>query len=179
MIKRWREIFLIILLLFTGGAWLWLQKLNQNYREEPYTKIEDGLYSGQWVSTYPPGAQVIINLCDRPDTSPAEVLHHKAILDAGPPPSLQWLKEVVDLIASHRKEGKTVYIHCAAGVSRSGLVTTAYLMQKYHWNRDHALRYARSRRPQINPRPAFLKLLKEWEQYLEEPGGAGPQSHSE
>jgi protein-tyrosine phosphatase len=53
-----------------------------------------------------------------------------------------------------------------AGVSRSGLVITAYEMQTHHWRRDEALAFVRSQRPQANPNRAFMQLLLEWEREL-------------
>jgi protein-tyrosine phosphatase len=40
----------------------------------------------------------------------------------------------------------------------------AYLMARYGWTRDDALRFMRSRRDVVRPNPAFMRLLQEWEQ---------------
>ena len=54
-------------------------------------------------------------------------------------------------------------------VSRSGLVSTAYLMYEHEWTQDQALAFVRSKRPGVWPNPAFTPLLREWEQALKEP----------
>ncbi len=78
-------------------------------------------------------------------------------------PSIAWLAKQVKFVETQRAAGRTTYVHCFQGASRSGLVVTAYLMHKKHWTRDKALAYIRTRRPQIRPNPAFMELLNEWE----------------
>jgi protein phosphatase slingshot len=70
---------------------------------------------------------------------------------------------MVRFIDEQRKAGRTVFIHCRNGVSRSGMVATAYLMSKNNWSRDEALKFIRSKRDIVRPNPAFMKLLEEWE----------------
>jgi dual specificity phosphatase 12 len=59
-----------------------------------------------------------------------------------------------------------VYVHCKAGNSRAGLVTVGYLMWRNGWTRDEALEFVRVARPQVQPNPAFMGLLLEWEKSL-------------
>lgn len=73
---------------------------------------------------------------------------------------------MVDFIARQRQSGVTTYVHCLAGMNRSGAVVTAYLMEEHNWSREQALAFARTRRPQIQPDPTFMRLLAEWEQAL-------------
>jgi protein-tyrosine phosphatase len=40
----------------------------------------------------------------------------------------------------------------------------AYLMSREGWSRDEALAYVRSRRAEVRPNPAFMRLLLEWEE---------------
>ncbi len=88
------------------------------------------------------------------------------IKDGPPAPRIDWLRQKVDFIDAKRKEGLTTFVHCQAGVSRSAMVVTAYLMFKNNWTRDRALAFVRSKRPPIRPNPAFMKLLHEWERAL-------------
>jgi protein-tyrosine phosphatase len=85
-----------------------------------------------------------------------------AIPDGEPAPSLAWLRDAVEFIEEHRGKDRPTYVHCFAGISRSAMVTTAYLMKKNNWSRDDALAYIRKSRPIVNPNPAFMKLLAEW-----------------
>ncbi len=61
---------------------------------------------------------------------------------------------------------REVFIHCRAGVSRSGMVVAAYLMLRDGCTRDEALAVSRARRPRVGPNPAFMGLLLEWQQSI-------------
>jgi hypothetical protein len=131
-----------------------------------YSLIVEHLYMGGAVSQPPPATRATLNLSQAYDSWRTEVYNWKPIPDAAPAPSLDWLQQQVDFVSSNRGSGKVTYVHCAGGKSRSGLVTVAYVMAEYHWSRDGALSYVRSRRPQTNPNAAFLDLLSKWEQHL-------------
>jgi protein-tyrosine phosphatase len=70
-------------------------------------------------------------------------------------------------VAENRGAGRTTFVHCHAGVSRSGLVTIAYLMYEHGLSRNQALAIIRNERPQVRPNPAFMELLAHWERELE------------
>jgi protein-tyrosine phosphatase len=136
-------------------------------REGPnYSPVEDGLYMGGSVRRPPPGTTAVLNLCETPDPYQAEVHAWEPIADAEPAPTLDWLRQRVQFIAEHRRVGRVVYVHCQNGVSRSGMVVTAYLMSEHQWSRDQALAFVRSRRPAVRPNPAFMAHLAEWEQVV-------------
>src|SRR3954451_7810642 len=90
-----------------------------------YSRIEDGLYLGGSVDRPPPGTDSVLNLCHARDRY--RVKHHawKAIDDAPPAPSLEWLRESVKWVDEQRRAGRTTYIHCQAGISRGAMVTAA------------------------------------------------------
>jgi protein-tyrosine phosphatase len=79
---------------------------------------------------------------------------------------LEWLEKMVKWVDAQRTAGLTTYVHCVAGVSRSGMVITAYFMYKNGWTRDEALAFVKSKRPPTRPNPAFMELLLEWEKKL-------------
>jgi dual specificity phosphatase 12 len=79
----------------------------------------------------------------------------------------------VEWVAARRQEGRTTFVHCRNGVSRSALVVTAYLMWKNRWGREEALRSVRTRRPEARPNPAFMERLLEWERVLQAPPADG------
>ena len=54
---------------------------------------------------------------------------------------------------------------CGKGGS-TGLVVVAYLMFEHGWSRDQALAFARTRRPDTRPNPAFMDRLLDWEREL-------------
>ena len=166
--SKWRRswpypAFVLTLLLVVGFR----LGVDRYTREPPnFTQIEEGLWLGGYVHEPPPGTQTVLNLCETEDTCHAESHKWAAIPDAAPAPSLDWLREQVGFIETERAAGRVVYVHCHAGVSRSALVTAAFLMRRERWSRDRALEFLRSRRPIVRPNPAFMALLLEWERTL-------------
>jgi hypothetical protein len=134
--------------------------------EANYSRIEDDLFMGGFVDSPPPGTRAVLNLCEQEDPYQAEVHRWDPIPDGSPAPELEWLRRQAEFVDRQRRAGLPVYVHCAAGISRSGLVVVAYLMQRDGLTRDQALAYVRARRPRVNPNPAFMALLLEWEAEL-------------
>ena len=63
-------------------------------------------------------------------------------------------------------EGRCVYLHCLAGVSRTGLVLTAWQMNRARQGPATALQALREKRPCLQPNSGFLALLAQWEAKL-------------
>src|SRR6202011_4872495 len=124
----------------------------------------------------PPGTMAVLNLCEAADPYQAEAHKWEAIRDAEPAPNIDWLRQMVEFVDTKRQAGLTVFVHCRAGVSRSGMVVTAYEMSKNHWTRDQALAFVRTRRPITRPNPAFMQRLLEWEQVVKE--GPAPRGQT-
>jgi hypothetical protein len=164
--KRLRRGLLVLLLLGCAGAWLGLLWLERAYSDPPYALVEDGLYVGSATDEPPPGTRAVVNLCGREDRYATEACLWEPVSEGGPEPSIEWLRRVVGFIAAQRAAGRPTYVHCLAGMNRSGAVVTAYLMYEHGWGRDEALGFVRSRRPQVQPNPALMRLLTEWEQAL-------------
>jgi protein-tyrosine phosphatase len=59
------------------------------------------------------------------------------------------------------KKGK-VYVHCAAGISRSSSFVIAYLMSKNKWDYDRTYEYVKERRGIVSPNSYFVEQLKEF-----------------
>jgi hypothetical protein len=131
-----------------------------------FSMIEEGLYQGGHVPEPPPGTVAVLNLCEVDDVFQCEIHRHDWIPDRAPAPSLDWLRKRVEFVDEQRRAGRVTYVHCFGGVSRAGMVMTAYEMYKNNWTRDEALQFVRSKRPVTNPNPAFTQLLKEWEDEL-------------
>jgi hypothetical protein len=159
---RLRRRLLVLALLGCVGAWLWLRWLERSHGEEPYSLIEDGLYVGGAVARPPPGTQAVLNLCAQEDPYRVDRCLWERI-DGSQELSIEWLRRVVGFIDAQRRAGRTTYVHCLAGMNRSGMVVTAYLMHEHGWGRDRALAFAQSKRPQIQPNPTLMRLLAEWE----------------
>ena len=69
----------------------------------------------------------------------------------------------IAFINKHRKQGISVYVHCAAGVSRSATIVIAYLMKEYKLGYESAFRKLKLCRPIIDPNNGFRKQLKEFQ----------------
>jgi hypothetical protein len=141
----------------------------ESYPSTNYSSIEDGLCLGGMLSEPPPGTRAVLNVCETEDPYHAECHRWDPIPDAAPAPSLDWLRKQVEFVDEQRRAGRPVYVHCRAGVSRSTMVVTAYLMWRDGKSRDEALAIIRSKRSRIKPNPAFMKLLQEWEESLRRP----------
>ena len=164
-LRRYLPVMLVgAAVLAVGVTWLTVHYL---IREKPnYSKIEEGLYLGGLVSQPPPGTRAVLNLCEMADPYEVEIQHSAAIPDASPAPTLDWLREQVVFIDAQRQAGRPVYVHCRNGVSRSGMVTVAYIMWKNRWTREEAVAFVRTKRPDVRPNPAFMVLLAEWEKVV-------------
>lgn len=164
--KALRRYLPAVLLLGTGGTLLWLSWLEWSLRPKPYALVEEGLYVGGFVDKPPPRTTAVLNLCGKKDSYEVDEYLWEPILEGGPLPDLAWLKMVVAFVDTHRRDGRTVYVHCRAGMNRSGAVVIAYLMQTHGWSRDRALAHIQSKRPEIHPDPTLMRLLSEWEESL-------------
>jgi hypothetical protein len=162
-----RRRILWLLLAGSVAAWLVVSGVSRLYEdEENYTLIEDGVFQGGYVPAPPPGTQAVLNLCEQEDRYHCPVHHWEPIADAGPGPSLVWLEEQVQFLEDQRQAGRPTFVHCRNGVSRSGLVVTAWVMARHRRPLDQALAFVRSRRPITRPNPAFLELLRKYERHL-------------
>lgn len=161
-IARW--VLLFALLAAALAAWPTLRWLKSTYDiPENYAELEPGLWMGGNTEEPPPGTRAVLNLCEFDDGYRTEAYRWEPIRDAAPAPSLEWLKEMVAWVETQRDASKPTFVHCFNGASRSGLVTTAYLMKRHGWSRDEAIARIAEKRPQIRPNPAFMTLLAEWE----------------
>ena len=60
-------------------------------------------------------------------------------------------------------KGRLLLINCAQGKSRSGTMAVAYVMAKLKLSVDQALALVKERRPLVEPNPAFIRALREFE----------------
>lgn len=131
-----------------------------------YSQIEDRLWMGGTVKQPPAGTKAVVNVCSDNDSYSTPAYLWASIPDSAPAPSIGWLSRMVKFVGDHRSSGETTYVHCHAGISRSGLVTVAYIMSEHHMGRDDALAFVRRHRPQAKPNQAFMDLLAQWEQVV-------------
>src|SRR5947209_18966007 len=119
---------------------------NESYSRTNYSRIEDDLYLGGMLAEPPPGTRAVLNVCETEDPYRAEVHRWQPIPDAAPAPDLDWLRHQVEFIDEQRRAGRPVFVHCHAGISRGGMVVTAYLMFRDRCTRDEALALIRTKR---------------------------------
>jgi len=162
--SRHRRLFFVFVAL---GSLLVVFETSLSGEGPNYTLIRDKLYMGGYVKAPPPGTKAVLNLCRLADPYKVETQVWEKIKDTTPAPSIDWLRKQVKFIDEQRQAGKTVYVHCRNGVSRSGMVVVAYVMYKDKLPRDKALALVRTKRPITRPNPAFMKRLLEWERVLE------------
>lgn len=74
-----------------------------------------------------------------------------------------YFEDVVDLIESMRRNGRSTVIHCAAGVSRSATIVLAYLLKYSNLTLHEAFILTYATRPCIRPNMAFFRSLTEFE----------------
>jgi len=92
------------------------------------------------------------------------------ILDAEDEPTFnmkEHFEKSIDFIEKYRKTGSSVYVHCAAGVSRSATVVIAYLMKTSKMNLNDAARLVKTKRSIVCPNEGFVRQLRAYEQELE------------
>ncbi len=69
---------------------------------------------------------------------------------------------VLETIDQRIKQGGGVFIHCAAGISRSVSIMTLYISYKFpHLSYDQILNFLKEKRPCVQPNEHFQKQLQE------------------
>lgn len=115
------------------------------------------------------GVTHVINLASFVDNFFEGTFVYKKI-DARDIPEFQissHFEETNDFIASAIYAKGVVFVHCNAGISRSGSVVLAYVMKTQKMSFDFAFEFVRSKRPVVRPNPGFVKQLKEYEKTLD------------
>lgn len=83
-------------------------------------------------------------------------------LDLNDHPS-QSLGHVLDPIADEinraQRAGRVVFVHCAAGISRSSSIVIYTLMKLHGWNFERSLKFVRDLHYRTDPNPGFVQQL--------------------
>ena len=138
-----------------------------------FNQITDLVFQGGALDTVPPGVQAILDLqMEHEDIVAPNVIHAFCWMPINDSPSeaptIEWLDMAVEFCKRAMKMGWPVYIHCAAGISRSGMVDVAVQMKTKGLTRDQALSLVRTKRPQTNPNGGFMESLAKYEKFLHE-----------
>jgi protein-tyrosine phosphatase len=78
-------------------------------------------------------------------------------------PGMKWLRAAVGIVETLWQADHVIYIHCREGVSRSVMLTAAWLMKHHRWNLDTAMNVIAAENPRLNPNPSFMLGLKTWQ----------------
>ena len=76
------------------------------------------------------------------------------------------LDSAADFIHNAIENGKGIFVHCYAGISRSTTCLIAYLIKYRGMNLVNAISMVRKKRPIINPNPGFIGQLKAFEKKI-------------
>ena len=91
------------------------------------------------------------------------------VYDASTSNLLTYAPEIVSFISKGLNYG-SVLVHCQKGVSRSATAVLFYLMFVQGMELDSAVKLVQRRRQCINPIPAFMKQLQDYEKECKEKG---------
>jgi dual specificity phosphatase 12 len=135
----------------------------------PMHKIDNNLYLGGLMAANnyslltQNGIRSIVQALSKntPVTKHPGFNYHVLELDDAPSANIaQFIPEAIKFIDRELMSGKTVLIHCAAGISRSSSVAVAYFMVKYNFTYDEALAKVRKGRGCACPNQGFENQLR-------------------
>lgn len=69
------------------------------------------------------------------------------------------LDKIADIIGLAIRKGQVVYVHCAAGISRSATVVIYTLMKLHNWDFNRSYLFVKEFRPVIKPNPNFVEQI--------------------
>ena len=140
-----------------------------------YHLIEDGLYLGNWNEvTFPSvmkklNIKVVVTAMHLPLLNYEEFdgieYHFIQVEDLDNEDILSYFPFAYKIISKAQQEGKNVYVHCHAGISRSATIVISFLMKKYHINADIALNMVSKSICKVSPNDGFIDQLKLYEKW--------------
>jgi len=93
--------------------------------------------------------------------------HHIPMQDFVGSTSRPNIQRAVEFIEGVTAEGKTCYVHCKAGRTRSATVATCYLMKKHDYMPNVAMSVLQTKRPQVLLRSAHWRTVNEYRRFLD------------
>lgn len=138
------------------------------YGDAPFTVVlpdDPGVVLGNAPAAADVDCDVMVSLC-RMGTARlpgAGVQHEVVLVDSPHPadnPNLDFvLRDTAEAITAWRDEGKTVFVHCVAGVSRTPTVAAASLATRLGISGTDALERVVQAHPRADPNSGFLAAL--------------------
>jgi ADP-ribosyl-[dinitrogen reductase] hydrolase len=139
-----------------------------NYGERAYRLVlpdDPGVTFGNAPGAATTESDVVLSCCRMGTAVPAgaHAQHELIFVDsphADDNPNLDFvLRDAAHAITAWRDDGKTVYVHCVAGISRTPTVVAAYLAARLGIDGRQALARVTEAHPRAHPNPAFLEAL--------------------
>eukprot|EP01088_Endostelium_zonatum_P018965 TRINITY_DN6318_c0_g1_i1.p1 TRINITY_DN6318_c0_g1~~TRINITY_DN6318_c0_g1_i1.p1 ORF type:complete len:196 (-),score=30.18 TRINITY_DN6318_c0_g1_i1:82-669(-) len=135
--------------------------IRDSYIQGPGTTCNDH----QWFKTN--GITHVVSICDVTVSPLAEIhedniIHLSTIHDHPFADLYTHLERTSKFIHKARVNGGKVYVHCAAGISRSSTVTIAYFCAWFDITPEEALELLKIKRSYAQPNDGFLTQLKKW-----------------
>jgi dual specificity phosphatase 12 len=132
-------------------------------------KVRDKIYIGcyQCASNLPAlkslGITHILNLMGGAELFPQNFTYMMLnLVDSASQDLLSYLPQCMEFVERAMQDGTGILIHCAAGISRSGAVTVAYLMYADNIPLEPALQQVKRARPVVHPNCGFTRQLGMW-----------------
>ena len=134
---------------------------------KPATHIIDNIYLGsafnaadyQWLKINK--IEIVVNVTPGINNYyPDEFKYHNVIVeDLAHATMKPYFNDFYRLILDN--PNKKIFVHCFAGKSRSASLVLFYIMKKYEWNLDQAIRYMKSMRDSININCTFIEEIQQ------------------
>ncbi|KAH7694858.1 Protein F28C6.8 b [Aphelenchoides avenae] len=96
----------------------------------------------------------------------AGVHYHRIPIEEGDEGKL--FSQTVEFIDNATSDGKSVYVHCNAGRSRSATIATCYLMHRNAYAQNVALEVIKKKRPQVFLRNCHWRTLNDYQRLLDD-----------
>ena len=135
-------------------------------------EITDNLYLGNYSSAeditklLSLGIKKVLSVIDQnwPNYGETNLFNHRKIKarDINSQNIIQYFGECINFIEG----GEKVFVHCAAGQSRSATIVIAYIMWKKKMTFDKAYNFVKQKRPNIYPNFGFRQQLQMFEKLL-------------
>ncbi|UZJ79617.1 dual specificity protein phosphatase family protein [Fictibacillus sp. KU28468] len=113
----------------------------------------------------------IINLRTTPDDPPFDFSGRVMIwapLTVYYAPDIPWVVKMMNQMNQLLDSGYRILVHDTAGYQRLGFFITAFFMQRFNLEHDQALAMVRQRKPDLDPPPNYMELLKTYGVYLKQ-----------
>lgn len=94
-------------------------------------------------------------------------VHHIPMADFFGSAGRAQIDSAVQFIENISLTGKSVYVHCKAGRTRSATIAVCYLMKSRNWLPNVAAEYLKSKRPQTVLRNTHWRTVNEYRRYLD------------